>query len=496
MNKTNKEEQVEFLSDEEEVNEIAQNISSIDLVNKSVQEPLSKIPASKRICVVDEYESRSGEKPLINICFIGHVDSGKSTLIGNLSAKLGQVNDRMMRKFEHESQKIGKGSFAFAWILDETEEERNRGITMDIALAHFESEHRQFTLLDAPGHRDFVPNMISGTAQSDGAVLVVDASTNSFESGFEFGGQTKEHAMLARSLGVQQIIVAVNKLDMVDWSEARFREIQNKLGDYLCQHVGFKKSNVKFVPISGLMGVNLIDHERPDMLKAWYGDSQPSLLEQMDQLTVPARPLDGPLRMRVTDFFKGGIGSSGGVTVAGNIESGHVQVGEQIMIVPSNELGYVKTMQVNDKPASWAVAGDSVLMTLVNLDIMNLSNGCMVCTSANPVPVTTNFEAQIVIFDIRIPITPGYPVVLHHGSLDEPAMISKLIEILDKSTGEVVKKNPRCLTKGMTAKVQIKLTHRPIPLETFKDNKQLGRVMLRKNGETVAAGVVNKVSFI
>ncbi|KAI8326916.1 P-loop containing nucleoside triphosphate hydrolase protein [Blakeslea trispora] len=484
--------QVEFLTDDEATQEITSEMDAMGLTTPAAhKEPLAKIPASKRLNVVEEFEKRTGEKPKLNLVVIGHVDAGKSTLMGHFLYDLGQVNERTMRKFERDSQKIGKGSFAFAWVLDETGEERERGVTMDIATNYFETEHRAFTLLDAPGHRDFIPNMISGTAQADAAILVVDASTNAFESGFDAGGQTKEHAVLARSLGVQQLIVAINKLDMAEWSEARYEEIKQKLGTYLTQ-VGFKKTNVSFIPVSGLTGENLVKKSKESALLSWYKDG-PSLMEQIDKFDSPTRLLDRPLRMRVTDFFKGGIGSSGGVSVAGNIESGHVQVGEQVMIVPGNELGYVKTMQVNEEVANWAAAGDSVLMTLVNLDIINLSQGCLLCSASNPVPITSTFEAQIVVFDIRIPITPGYPVVLHHGSLDEPASIVKLVEILDKSTGEVVKKNPRILSKGMTAKVHIKLSQHPIPLETFKDNKQLGRIMLRKDGETVAAGVVNKI---
>lgn len=334
----------------------------------AASEPLAKIPSSKRVNITEEYEKRSSAKPKLNLVVIGHVDAGKSTLMGHFLYDLGQVNERTMRKFERDSQKIGKGSFAYAWVLDETGEERDRGITMDIATNHFETEHKSFTLLDAPGHRDFIPNMISGTAQADAAILVVDASTNAFEAGFDAGGQTKEHAVLARSLGVQQLIVAINKLDMTNWSQERFMEIQTKLKTYLV-HVGFKKSNLAFVPVSGLTGENLIKKSELDTL-TWYKGG--SLMEQIDKFAPPLRLLDKPLRMRVTDFFKGGIGSSGGVSVAGNIESGSMQVGEQVMIVPGNELGYVKTMQVNEEPANWAAAGDSVLMTLVNLDIMNL----------------------------------------------------------------------------------------------------------------------------
>lgn len=378
----NKEDVVEYLSDEEE---ISQEMSAMGF-NTIKSEPLAKIPSSKRVNVVEEYEKRSSAKSKLNLVVIGHVDAGKSTLMGHFLYDLGQVNERTMRKFERDSQKIGKGSFAYAWVLDETGEERDRGITMDIATNHFETEHKSFTLLDAPGHRDFIPNMISGTAQADAAILVVDASTNAFEAGFDAGGQTKEHAVLARSLGVQQLIIAINKLDMANWNQDRFIEIQTKLKAYLI-HVGFKKSNLAFVPVSGLTGENLIKKSVIPELTCWY--KGPSLLEQIDKFAPPIRLLDRPLRMRVTDFFKGGIGSSGGVSVAGNIESGSMQVGEQVLIVPGNEMGYVKSklinisnlykvlictiaMQVNEEPANWAAAGDSVLMTLVNLDIMNL----------------------------------------------------------------------------------------------------------------------------
>ncbi|KAG1138419.1 hypothetical protein G6F37_010530 [Rhizopus arrhizus] len=480
--------EVEFLSDEEELDR-DMNAMGLSEKKKEAPEPLAKIPNSKRINIMEEYQKRSGEKSNLNVIFIGHVDSGKSTTIGHLSFRLGHVDERKMHKLERDSQKIGKGSFAYAWLLDETEEERNRGITMDIGTNYFETHHRHITILDAPGHRDFIPNMISGTAQADAAILVAPAS--GFEAGFEAGGQTKEHAILARSLGVQQVIVAVNKLDLVGWSQERFMEIKDKLSTYLLQ-IGFKKSNLFFVPISGLTGENLVEKSEIPELTSWY-QGGPSLIEQIDKLEPPTRLLDKPLRMRVADFFKGGIGSSGGVSVAGHIESGSLQVGEQVMVVPGNEMGYIKSMQVNDESTNWAAAGDSVLMTLANFDIMNLSNGCVICTGSNPVPVTSTFEAQIVVFDVRIPLTLGYQVVLHHGSLDEPASIIKLVETLDKSTGQVIKKNPRCLTKGMTAKVQVKLSQRAIPLETFKDNKQLGRIMLRKGGETIAAGVVTEI---
>ncbi|CAO3640610.1 unnamed protein product [Cunninghamella blakesleeana] len=501
---------VEFLSDDDQLSHDIDLLGLKDNIKTSVNKlkgsststpsstplssraasPLSKIPTSKRINVIEEYNKRSNEKPKLNLVVIGHVDAGKSTLMGHLLYDLGNVNERTMRKYEKESQNIGKGSFAYAWVLDETGEERERGITIDVAMNYFETPNRQFTLLDAPGHRDFIPNMISGTSQADAAILVVDAATGGFESGFDANGQTKEHALLARSLGVKQLVIAVNKLDVMQWDQSRFDEIAAKLSAFLLQ-AGYKKNDLTYVPVSGLTGENLVKPSQSKQLTQWYHG--PSLLEAIDSLQPPTRLVNKPFRMSVTDFFKGGIGSGRDVSVGGSIDSGHVQIGEQVMVVPGNEIGIIKAIQVNEESTTWGAAGDSVLMSISGLDILNLSTGCVLCNPLEPVPVTTTFTAQIVVFDIKVPITSGFPIILHHQSLNEPASIIKLISTLDKSTGEVIKRNPRHLSKGATAKVKIQLSHRPIPLETFKDNKQLGRIMLRKGGETVAAGVVDEI---
>ncbi|KAF9148271.1 HBS1-like protein [Linnemannia schmuckeri] len=462
----------------------------------------------KRIDVVTEYQKRVAEKESLNLVVIGHVDAGKSTLMGHLLYLQGEVNEKTIRKHERDAQKIGKASFAFAWVLDETGEERARGITMDVGVTKFETEHRRFTLLDAPGHRDFIPNMISGTAQADVAILVVDATTGEFESGFDANGQTKEHALLARSLGVQQLVVAVNKLDVVGWSEARFQEIVAKLEHFLVKDASFKKSSLIFVPCSGFTGENLVRRSKTGQICngsalsdapvdpsvasvvetfAWY--KGPTLIQTIDKLDAPTRAVEKPFRMSVTDVFKG----TGGVSAAGRLEAGHVQIGEAIMVMPGSEMAVVKNMEVNDEPTRWAAAGDSVLLTLSGIDILQVSTGSVLCARDAPIPVTTHFAAQIVVFDVKIPITVGFPIIMHHQSHNEPGVISKLVATIDKGTGEVVKKNPRHLGKNTTAMVEIRLNGRAIPLETFKDSKELGRVMLRKGGETVAAGIVTKI---
>ncbi|KAF9920366.1 HBS1-like protein [Linnemannia zychae] len=470
----------------------------------------SKAPTKlgKKIDVMSEYQKRAAEKESLNLVVIGHVDAGKSTLMGHLLYLQGEVNEKTIRKHERDAQKIGKASFAFAWVLDETGEERARGITMDVGVTKFETEHRRFTLLDAPGHRDFIPNMISGTAQADVAILVVDATTGEFESGFGANGQTKEHALLARSLGVQQLVVAVNKLDAVGWSQARFQEIVSKLEHFLVKDASFKRSSLTFVPCSGFTGENLVRRSTPGQICngsavssapvdpsvasvvetfAWYNGA--TLIQTIDKLDAPTRAVEKPFRMSVTDVFKG----TGGICVAGRLEAGHVQIGEAIMVMPGSVMASVKSMEVNDEPTRWAAAGDSVLLTLTGIDQLQVSTGAVLCARDAPIPVTTHFAAQIVVFDVKIPITVGFPIIMHHQSQNEPGVVSKLVATIDKVTGEIEKKNPRHLGKNTTAMVEIRLNGRPIPLETFKDSKELGRVMLRKGGETVAAGIVTKI---
>lgn len=214
-------------------------------------------------------QERGTQKQKLNVVIVGHVDAGKSTLMGHLLCDLNYVSQRTLQKFEHESKKIGKQSFMYAWVLDETDEERSRGITMDVGNSHFETEHKMVTILDAPGHRDFIPNMITGATQADVAILVVDATTGEFESGFESGGQTREHALLVKALGIKQLCVAVNKLDTSNWSKERFDQIVDKLKTFLKQ-AGYKAAHVTYVPCSGLTGENLVKPITDENLKAWY----------------------------------------------------------------------------------------------------------------------------------------------------------------------------------------------------------------------------------
>uniref|UniRef100_A0A665V7Y4 HBS1-like protein n=1 Tax=Echeneis naucrates TaxID=173247 RepID=A0A665V7Y4_ECHNA len=377
-----------------------------------------------------ELEKRQGGKPLLNLVVIGHVDAGKSTLMGHLLYLLGNVNKRTMHKYEQESKKAGKASFAYAWVLDETGEERDRGVTMDVGLTKFETNSKVVTLMDAPGHKDFIPNMITGAAQADVAVLVVDASRGEFEAGFEAGGQTREHALLVRSLGVTQLAVAVNKMDQVNWQQERFQEIISKLGHFLKQ-AGFKESDVFYIPTSGLSGENLATRSSVTELTSWY--SGPSLLEQIDGFKSPQRSVDKRFRLCVSDVFKD---QGSGFCVTGKIEAGYIQTGDKILAMPPNETCTVKGITLHDEALDWAAAGDHVSLTVTGMDIIKINVGCVFCDPKEPIRVCTRFRARILLFNIELPITQGFP-----------------------------------------------------------DYKELGRFMLRYVGSTIAAGVVTEVRF-
>lgn len=448
--------------------------------------PRSTSKTKQQLNIRAELEQRQGGKPLLNLVVIGHVDAGKSTLMGHLLYLLGNVNKRTMHKYEQEAKKAGKASFAYAWVLDETGEERDRGVTMDVGMTKFETSSKVVTLMDAPGHRDFIPNMITGAAQADVAVLVVDASRGEFEAGFEAGGQTREHALLVRSLGVTQLAIAVNKMDQVNWQQERFQEVVSKLGQFLKQ-AGFKESDVYYVPTSGLSGENLTSKSKEAALTAWY--KGPCLLEQIDLFKAPQRSVEKAFRLCVSDVFKD---QGSGFCVTGKIEAGYIQTGDKALAMPPNETCTVKGITLHDEAMDWAAAGDHVSLTVTGMDIIKINIGCVFCDPKAPIKACTRFKARILLFNIELPITQGFPVLLHYQTISEPATIRKLISILHKSSGEVLKKKPKCLTKGQNAVVEIQ-TQRPVALELYKDYKELGRFMLRYVGSTIAAGVVTEI---
>ncbi|GEM09894.1 hypothetical protein Rt10032_c09g3911 [Rhodotorula toruloides] len=460
---------------------------------KADEEPAPAVTMSKEKILKEVKAKAAKEKPVLSLVVIGHVDAGKSTLMGRVLHELGETTDREVANNQRQSEKIGKGSFAYAWTFDAMDEERERGVTIDVAIDSFSTQRRRFTLIDAPGHRDFVPNMISGAAQADVAILVVDGASGAFEKGFEGGGQTREHALLVRSLGVQQIIVAVNKLDAVRWSQVRYKNIFDQLYPFLTD-IGFVSHKITFVPVSATSGENLTKQTN-ELLRAWYDG--PTLVEELDSLPVPTRVLDVPLRIPVSNVFKGQAATASGLAVTGRIESGIVQVGEKLAALPGDESGVVRALEVEGELVPYATAGDNATIFLSGIEANQLSVGSILCPPSQPVPVVSTFTAQVLVFEPKHPITAGYAVELFHHSRDIPASIVALEAILDKTTGQIIKSAPRMLPKNSSARIRVQLRNAAtggrsdaIPIEPFAVNKAMGRVLFRRNGETVAAGIV------
>jgi len=311
-----------------------------------------------------------------------------------------------------------------------------------------------------------------------------------FESGFGIGGQTREHALLVRTLGVSQLAIAVNKLDTLGWQKSRFDEIKSKLKPFLKQ-AGYKDSDVKYVPVSGLLGENLVSSPTSSELKEWY--KGPSLLEAINNFKVPQRPVHHPFRFTITDVFRGqASGQGGGISIAGRVESGGVAPGTKVVVLPSGERGLVKNITTEMSDYDYALAGEHSTLLLNDVDITKVTTGSFLCDPTNPIPVVTNFQSRIVVFDIEIPITNGFPVELYYKSFSQPAVIRRLIKELHKTTGEVKTKKPRFITKGCTAIIELEVS-RSICLEEYKTIKELGRFTLRYGGSTIAAGVVTKL---
>lgn len=430
-------------------------------------------------------------KQLLHLAIVGHVDAGKSTLMGRLLHILGQVSKKEMHKYEKEAKQIGKGSFSYAWVLDESAEERARGITMTVAVAQFETPKYQIVVLDSPGHRDFVPNMISGASQADAAVVVVDASTGAFEAGMEGEGQgvgqTKEHTQLVRSFGVEQIVVAVNKMDMVDFSEDRFNSIKASLRPFLRQ-CGFKDSGIRWIPLSAMENENLVTPPTKEQLKLWYRG--PSLLEAIDTFEPPIRNVAKPFRLPIAETLKSR--SLGQAAVSGKVEGGAIKIGSKVLVMPSGLLATVKAIEQNGKSCSSAKAGDNADVGLQGVDPACLLQGGILCHLDYPLPAASLLEVKVLVLETSGPLLRGSQVVVHCHHAKEPAKITNLVSLLDQKGEIIPNRKPRVILANQRAIIEIQ-PERGICAEEYARYKALGRVTLRDAGKTLAVGIVMRI---
>ncbi|KAF7232137.1 hypothetical protein EG68_09910 [Paragonimus skrjabini miyazakii] len=476
-------------------------------VTTSPGKPIDRKPLLKEYL---ERQKNSNKKEVINLIVVGHVDAGKSTLMGNLLCQLGQVSSKQLAKYRWEAQKIGKASFYYAWILDQTSEERTRGVTMDIAQTSFETKSKRIALMDAPGHKDFVPRVIGGASQADVALLVVNATNGEFETGFGPGGQTKEHARLARLLGVSRLIVAVNKMDTVNWDQMRFEAIKTQMISFL---KALNLINTVFCPVSGLTGVNVLPADAAGVCKA---PEDPEVNKLCNAIPAPERAVDGPFRFVVSDIFKpDGLSVP---AIAGRVISGAVSAGvglatSRVFCQPSGLPATVKSIRslcnervgsesgdgegsgsFLDQVVKFAFAGDQVALILTGVDpFQSLVPGDLLTDPDNPVSLASRIQAKILVFSVPQPITRGYPVIFYYHCTSVSANLVKLKSMTHKENKiEKTIRKPRCLQSHCTADVEITLD-RPVCLEVYEKCKPLGRFMLRVGGESIAGGTVTSV---
>jgi elongation factor 1-alpha len=420
----------------------------------------------------------------VNLVVIGHVDSGKSTSTGHLIYKCGGIDERTIEKFEKEAKLIGKESFKYAWVLDKLKAERERGITIDICLWKFESPKYTFTIIDAPGHRDFIKNMITGTSQADVAILVVSSGIGEFEAGIGKDGQTREHGLLAYTMGIKQVICAVNKMDTHNFSEERFVDIKKEMLDYL-KKIGFQEKNINFVAYSGFGGENLI--AKSDKMPWYKGDT---LLEALDKVDPPSRPLEKPLRLPLQDVYK--ITGVGTVPV-GRVETGILKAGILVSFAPSGIVTECKSVEMHHTTLEEAIPGDNVGFNIKGINAKDLKRGNVASDSKNdPCKEANSFNAQVVVLNHPNKIMAGYTPVLDCHTSHIACKFEKLLSKIDRRSGKEIEAEPKEI-KNQEACIVMMVPSKSMCVETFSEYPPLGRFAVRDMKQTVAVGVIKSV---
>ncbi|KAJ4713485.1 Elongation factor [Melia azedarach] len=436
-------------------------------------------------------ETEGTKKRHLNVVFIGHVDAGKSTTGGQILFLSGQVDDRTIQKYEREAKEKSRESWYMAYIMDTNEEERVKGKTVEVGRAHFETETTRFTILDAPGHKSYVPNMISGASQADIGVLVISARKGEFETGYEKGGQTREHVMLAKTLGVTKLLIVVNKMDdhTVAWSKERYNEIESKMIPFLKSSGYNVKKDVQFLPISGLMGANMKTRMDKSICPWWNG---PCLFEALDAIEVPQRDPKGPFRMPIIDKFK-----DMGTVVMGKIECGSVHEGDSLLVMPNKAQVKVVAIYCDENKVRHAGPGENVRVRISGIEEEDIISGFVLSSIAKPIAAVTEFFAQLQILELleNAIFTAGYKAVLHIHSVVEECEIVELLQQIDPKTKKAMKKKVLFVKNGAVVVCRVQVSNL-ICIEKFSELAQLGRFTLRTEGKTVAVGKVTDLPTV
>ncbi|WP_121821741.1 translation elongation factor EF-1 subunit alpha [Halostella salina] len=419
----------------------------------------------------------SEDKPHQNLAIIGHVDHGKSTLVGRLLYETGSVPEHVIEQHKEEAEQKGKGGFEFAYVMDNLAEERERGVTIDIAHQEFDTDEYYFTIVDCPGHRDFVKNMITGASQADNAVLVVAADDG-------VAPQTQEHVFLARTLGINELIVGVNKMDLVDYGEDEYKQVVSEVQDLLKQ-VQFNTEDASFIPISAFEGDNIAEEsENTD----WYDGE--ILLEALNGLEEPEPPTDAPLRLPIQDVYT--IDGIGTVPV-GRVETGMLNIGDNVSFQPSDEGGEVKTIEMHHEEVPEAGPGDNVGFNVRGIGKDDIRRGDVCGPADDPPSVAETFQAQVIVMQHPSVITAGYTPVFHAHTAQVACTIESIDKKMDPSSGEVAEENPDFIQSGDAAIVTVR-PQKPLSIESSQEIPELGSFAIRDMGQTIAAGKVLSVN--
>ncbi|KAJ3098528.1 translation elongation factor EF-1 alpha [Phlyctochytrium planicorne] len=436
------------------------------------------------------------KKEPISIVFIGHVDSGKSTTAGHLLHQRGQIPTATIDAFTHQSSEMGKGSFKYAWVLDKLKAERERGITIDIALAKFETPKYNVSIIDAPGHRDFIKNMITGTSQADCAILMISSIPDEFDAGTSKTGQTHEHALLAYTLGVKQLIVAINKMDATNYSQDRYNEIVKEVSGFI-KKVGYNPKSVPFVPVSGWCGENLVESSKcMPWFRGWCKETKSgdvrgkTLMEAIDAVELPFRSVEKPLRMPISDVYK--IGGVGTVAV-GKIECGSIKTGMTVAFSPGITTTTLSSLQTHHHPISEGFPGDHIAFTITSTPTPAIRRGQICSDPTNdPSKQSTSFIAQTIILNHPTQIRAGYTPILHCHTSHVPCKFAELLERSDRRSGKRLEEKPESLKAGDAGLIKM-VPMKPVCVEALQDYPPLGRFAIRDMRQTVAVGFVKSV---